>query len=154
MKKPGPNCELVLVYQGVIAPEVLSAAGKIGEYRKDIGVLSVTSADRLNAGWTSAQKARTLGVKSAKSHIETLMEDLPRHCVIITVIDGHPATLGWLGSVYGHSTIALGVEHFGQTGSIKDLYNYFGISESCIINTVSEMTSGGPLPLSFNSQLV
>ena len=154
MKKPGPNCELVLAYQGVIAPEVLSAAGKIGEYRKDIGVLSVTSADRLNAGWTSAQKARTLGVKSAKSHIETLMEDLPRHCVIITVIDGHPATLGWLGSVYGHSTIALGVEHFGQTGSIKDLYKYFGISESCIINTVSEMTSGGPLPLSFNSQLV
>ena len=154
MKKPGPNCELVLVYQGVIAPEVLSAAGKIGEYRKDIGVLSVTSADRLNAGWTSAQKARTLGVKSAKSHIETLMEDLPRHCVIITVIDGHPATLGWLGSVYGHSTIALGVEHFGQTGSIKDLYKYFGISESCIINTVSEMTRGGPLPLSFNSQLV
>ena len=56
--------------------------------------------------------------------------------------------------VYGHSTIALGVEHFGQTGSIKDLYKYFGISESCIINTVSEMTSGGPLPLSFNSQLV
>ena len=113
--------------------------------------MSVTSADRLNAGWTSAQKARTLGVKSAKSHIETLMEDLPRHCVIITVIDGHPATLGWLGSVYGHSTIALGVEHFGQTGSIKDLYKYFGISESCIINTVNEMTSGGPLPLSFNS---
>ena len=78
--------------------------------------MSIASADRLNAGWTSAQKARSLGVKSAKSHIETLLKDLPRHCVFITLIDAYPATLEWLGSVYGHSTISLGIEHFEQTG--------------------------------------
>jgi hypothetical protein len=47
---------------------------------------------------------------------------LPRDCGIVTVIDGHPATLGWLGSVRGHRVEALGVEHFGPTGTIDDLY--------------------------------
>ena len=49
------------------------------------------------------------------------------HCHLITVIDGHPATLAWLGAVCGHRTIPLGVEHFGQTGTIGDLYRHFGI---------------------------
>jgi pyruvate dehydrogenase E1 component len=40
---------------------------------------------------------------------------------MVTVIDGHPATLAWLGAVAGHRTIPLGVEHFGQTGTIGDL---------------------------------
>ena len=30
----------------------------------------------------------------------------------VTVIDGHPATLAWLGSVAGNRTRSLGVEHF------------------------------------------
>jgi hypothetical protein len=33
------------------------------------------------------------------------------------VIDGHLATLAWIGGVYGHRVKALGVEHFGQTGT-------------------------------------
>ena len=41
------------------------------------------------------------------------------------MIDGHPATLGWLGAVHGHRTRALGVEHFGQSGSVADLYRHY-----------------------------
>jgi pyruvate dehydrogenase complex dehydrogenase (E1) component len=94
LRKPGPNCEVVIAYQGVVAPEAIRAAGRIAEIRRDVGVLAVTSADRLNAGWTAAQRARARGNPSAKSHIETLTAALPRHCKIVTVIDGHPATLG------------------------------------------------------------
>jgi hypothetical protein len=54
--------------------------------RRDVGVLAVTSADRLNAGWTAAQRARARGNPSAKSHIETLtgrpapaLQDCHRH---------------------------------------------------------------------------
>jgi pyruvate dehydrogenase E1 component len=46
------------------------------------------------------------------------------------VIDGHPATLAWLGSVHGHRRIPLGVEHFGQTGTIGDLYRDGGSASS------------------------
>ena len=100
----------------------------IGENRRDVGVLAITSADRLNAGWTAAQRARSRGRADAQSAVETLLGDLPPHCHLITVIDGHPATLAWLGSVTGHRTIPLGVEHFGQTGTIGELYRHFGIS--------------------------
>lgn len=132
-RKPGPNCELVVAYQGVVAPEAITAAGILGEQRRDIGVLAVTSADRLNAGWTAAQRDRARGNRSATSHVERLFSSLPKHCVVLTVIDGHPATLSWLGAVGGHRTVPLGVEHFGQTGTIQDLYRHYGIDTSSIV---------------------
>ncbi|OBY24656.1 transketolase [Leisingera sp. JC1] len=142
LRKPGPNCDVVIAYQGAVAPEAIKAAGIIGETRRDVGVLAVTSADRLNAGWTAAQRARSRGNAAAKSHIETLMGGLPPHCKVITVIDGHPATLAWLGGVAGHQTVPLGVEHFGQTGTIGDLYRHHGLDAAAIVAKVNGLTAG------------
>ena len=142
LREPGPNCSVVIAYQGAVADEAIAAAGMIGEARRDIGVLAVTSADRLNAGWTAAQRARVQGVPGAVSHVERLLDDLPNHCTIVTVIDGHPATLSWLGGVAGHRTIAHGVEHFGQTGTIGDLAAHFGIDRQAIVNSVATLTPG------------
>jgi pyruvate dehydrogenase E1 component len=142
LRQPGPNCDVVIAYQGAVAPEAIKAAGTIGERRRDVGVLAVTSADRLNAGWTAAQRARSRGHQGAEGHIETLLKTLPPHCRIITVIDGHPATLSWLGSVQGHQTIPLGVEHFGQTGTISDLYRHYGIDAESIVEKVNGLTAG------------
>ena len=144
LRPPGPNCEIAIVYQGAIADEAIAAAGQIGEARRDVGVLAVTSADRLNAGWTAAQRARAQGHAAATSHVEALLRVLPRHCVLVTVLDGHPLTLGWLGSVFGHRTIAHGVEHFGQTGTIGDLYRHFQIDHEAIVTSVRHMTRGAP----------
>lgn len=142
LRKPGPNCDVVIAYQGAVAPEAIKAAGIIGESRRDVGVLAVTSADRLNAGWTAAQRARSRGNAAAQSHIETLMGGLPPHCKVITVIDGHPATLAWLGGVAGHQTVPLGVEHFGQTGTIGDLYRHHGLDAAAIVAKVNGLTAG------------
>lgn len=142
LREPGPNCDVVIIYQGAVAPEAIRAAGMIGEERRDVGVLAVTSADRLNAGWTAAQRARAKGQKNAISHVERLLAPLPRDCGMVTVIDGHPATLSWLGGVAGHRTIPLGVEHFGQTGTIGDLYHHFGIDAEAIVEKVTGLTAG------------
>ena len=142
LRKPGPNCEVVIAYQGAVAPEAIKAAGMIAESRRDVGVLAVTSADRLNAGWTAAQRARSRGQVTAESHIETLLGQISDHSKIVTVIDGHPATLAWLGSVFGHQTIPLGVEHFGQTGTIGDLYAHFGIDANAIVRKIAGLTAG------------
>ena len=142
LRKPGPNCEIVIAYQGAVASEAIKAAGAIAEARRDIGVLAVTSADRLNAGWTAAQRARSRGNEKAISHVEHLLDDLPEHCKIVTVIDGHPATLAWLGGVAGHRTISLGIEHFGQTGTIGDLYRHHGIDAASIIEKVEGLSAG------------
>ena len=145
LRKPGPNAEVVIAYQGCVAPEVIEAAGRIGTDRRDIGVLAVTSADRLNAGWTAAMRARQRGHQSATSTIERMMQDLPSHCTIITVMDGHHLTLSRLGAVGGHRVIPLGVEHFGQTGTISDLYHHFAIDANAIVAAAHEITSGKPI---------
>jgi pyruvate dehydrogenase E1 component len=145
LREPGPNAEAVIAYTGALAPEAVAAIGRLAEDRKDIGLLAVTSADRLNAGWTAAQRARESGLAHASSHIERLLEPLPRHCGIVTVLDGHPATLGWLGAVLGHRTRSLGVEHFGQTGSLAELYRHYGIDADGIVAAVEAIAPGRPV---------
>ncbi len=144
-RAPGPNAEVIIAYQGCTAPEAIEAAGRIGEDRRDIGVLAVTSSDRLNAGWHAAMRARKRGNAGAMSHAERLLSQAPPHCTLITVIDGHPATLAWLGGVVGHRTVALGVEHFGQTGTIDDLYLHFGIDADSIVAAASNIAPGRPV---------
>jgi pyruvate dehydrogenase E1 component len=145
LRKPGPNAQTIVACSGAVVPEAIEAVGLLGEDRRDIGLLAVTSADRLNAGWNAAQHARELGQAEAMSHVERLLAGLPPHCGIVTVLDGHPATLGWLGAVHGHRTRALGVEHFGQTGTIQDLYRHFGIDAAGIAAAVKAIAPGRPL---------
>ena len=145
MRRPGPNAQIVVAYTGALAPEAIEAIGLMGEDRRDVGLLAITSADRLNAGWTAAQRAREAGALHASSHIERLLEPLPGHCALVTVIDGHPATLAWLGSVHGHRVRPLGVEHFGQTGTIEDLYRHFGIDAQGILLAAGAMGQGRPI---------
>ena len=74
LRKPGPNCEIVIAYTGALAPEAIEAIGLLGESRRDIGLLAVTSADRLHGGWTAARKLRRdrRGVEYL-SHVEQLL---------------------------------------------------------------------------------
>ena len=145
MREPGPNCEVVVAYSGAVAPEAIQAVGLMAEDRRDVGLLAITSADRLNAGWTAASQARDRGLAHATSHIERLLAGLPPNCRIVTVLDGHPATLGWLGSVVGHRTRPLGVEHFGQTGTISDLYLHYGLDTNGIITGAETIAPGRPI---------
>ncbi|MER9839145.1 transketolase [Mesorhizobium sp. M0145] len=145
LRRPGPNAEVIVAYTGTVAPEAIEAVGMMAEDRRDVGLLTVTSADRLNAGWTAASRARERGLVHARSHIERLFANLPAHCAIVSVTDGHPAVLGWLGSVYGHRTRSLGVEHFGQSGTIGDLYRHFGIDANSIATAADRIAVGRPI---------
>ena len=152
LRQPGANCDLVIAYTGALAPEAIEATGLLGDSHRDIGLLAITSADRLHAGWTAARKIRRdrRDRRDRRNprhlcHIEKLLQALPRDCGIVTVLDGHPATLGWIGSVCGHRMEALGVEHFGQTGTIQDLYRHHGIDANAIIDAAEGLTVGAPV---------
>ncbi len=145
LRPPGPNAELVIAAQGVTVPAAVAAAGRLAESRRDVGVLAVTSADRLNAGWTAARRARSRGRAHARCHVERMLAPLPRHCGIVSVIDGHPAALGWLGSVAGLRTAALGVEHFGQTGRVAELHRHFGIDAHAVIEAAEDLAPARPI---------
>jgi len=145
LRRPGPNCQVIVAYTGAVAPEAIQAVGLMAEDRRDVGLLAITSADRLNAGWTAAQRARERGLVHARSRIERLLAEVPSHCGVVTVLDGHPATLAWLGAVHGHCTRPLGVEHFGQTGSIPELYRHYGIDANAIVAAAAALTPGRPI---------
>src|SRR5664279_2648390 len=145
LREPGPNAQVMVAFTGAVAQEAIAAVGLMAEDRRDVGLLAVTSADRLNAGWTAAQRARERGLVHARSHIERLLANVPPHCGIVSVLDGHPATLAWLGAVAGHRTRALGVEHFGQTGSLAELYRHYGIDTNAIVAAAQAIAPGRPI---------
>ncbi len=136
MRPPGPNCQIVLAYSGALAPEAIQAAGLMAEDRRDVGLLAITSGDRLFADHSR---------HGAASHIGRLLESVPRDCAIVTMADGHPAGLAWLGGVRGHRTRALGVDHFGQSGALPDLFRHFGIDVEGALAAAEEISPGRPL---------
>ncbi|HSM19267.1 MAG TPA: transketolase, partial [Hyphomicrobiales bacterium] len=132
MRTPAEGAGLAVAYTGVAAPQAAAALGRLLELEPGAGLLAVTSADRLNAGWQAAMKARQIGEGNPTSHVEALLKPLARDARIVTVLDGHPATLSWLGAVHGHRTEALGVEHFGQAGTIPDLHTHYRIDTDAV----------------------
>jgi pyruvate dehydrogenase E1 component len=134
LRAPAEGSGLAIVYTGAIAPQALAAHEAILEDLPGAGLLAVTSADRLNAGWHAAERAREAGHRGARSEIEELLAPLAADANLVTVVDGHPATLSWLGAVRGHKVRALGVEHFGQSGDLPDLYRHYRIDVEAILD--------------------
>jgi pyruvate dehydrogenase E1 component len=133
LRRPAPGSELAIVYTGVVAPEALKAHDEILEDIPGAGLLAVTSADRLYAGWAASTRRN-----SGTSHIENLLAPLAPDASLVTVLDGHPATLAWLGSVGCYRVAPLGVERFGQSGNLPDLYRHYGIDAAAIIDAAAE----------------
>ena len=133
MRRPAEGATLAIVYAGAVAPEASEAHAAITESNPGAGLLAATSPDRLYRGWSAAQRARRSGNVGVASHVEILLGSLAPDARIVTVIDGHPATLGWLGSVRGQRVEPLGVDRFGQSGSLPDLYREHGIGAEAIL---------------------
>jgi len=133
LRPPAPGAELAIAYSGAIAPEAMAVHEQVLEDVPGAGLLAVTSADRLNAGWHAAEKVRREDHPDAEAHIDRLLAPLAPDAALVTVTDGHPAALEWLGSVKGHSVQALGVEHFGQSGALPELYRHYGLDEESIL---------------------
>ena len=139
LREPGPGCEIAIAYAGTLAEEATAAADTLREDLPGLGVMAITSADRLNAGWHAAQRARESGRSEARSHVESLLAPLPVSTGLITLCDGHPASLEWLGSVRGQRVQSLGVEHFGQSGTISELYRHYRIDVDAVLDAAAQL---------------
>lgn len=137
LREPEAGAELAIAYSGAIAPEAISAYEDILEDIPGAGLLAVTSTDRLHADWIETRKARRSGNHSAMAHIEELLQPLAEDAALVTVCDAHSGTLGWFGSVAGHRIYPLGVDTFGQSGDLQDLYACYGIDSDAILDAVA-----------------
>lgn len=137
LEAPAPGIELVIAYCGAIAPEAISAHRDILEDIPGAGLLAVTSPDRLHADWIEARRARMAGAAGTTAHIERLLAPIAGDAALVTVCDAHSGTLGWLGSVAAHRIYPLGVDSFGQSGDLNDLYGHYGIDSDAILDAAA-----------------
>ncbi len=140
---PASGASLAIVYMGVVAPEALAAFEEIRDEVPGAGLLAVTSADVLHKQWSEDLRARATGDRSKTSHISRLLSRLAPDAGLVTVIDGAPAALSWLGGVHGHRVAPLGVDRFGQSADIPDLYREHRLDKDAILDACASILVGG-----------
>ena len=100
----------------------------------------LTSPDRLHADWLAAQRnrGRTAGaVDRSPAPIERLLAPLSRDARIVTVMDGHPLALSGWAACAASGVVPLGIENFGQSGDIPDLYRAYKLDAAAIVDAVA-----------------
>ncbi|HEX4194776.1 MAG TPA: transketolase, partial [Stellaceae bacterium] len=125
LRAPGEQSELAIVSVGAVTPEAIDAVARLGARHPSVGLMVITSPDLLHRDWLAAP---------GNSTIDKLLQKLARDAALVTVTDGHPATLSWLGAVRGQRIAPLGIDHFGQSGDIADLYATYGIDADAIFD--------------------
>ena len=138
LKEPGANAEAAIVAMGALMPEALAAHEELSADIPGLGLLAVTSPDLLHRGWTAAQAARWQGQREP-SHVEHLLSTLAPGAGLVTLCDAAPASLSWIGGVLGQRVAPLGVERFGQTGNLADLYAAYRLDSEAITEAVAEI---------------
>jgi pyruvate dehydrogenase E1 component len=138
LREPGANAEAAIVAMGAIMPEALAAWEELSADLPGLGLLAVTSPDLLHRGWTAAQAARWAGERQP-SHAEILLSRLAPGAGLVTLCDAAPASLSWLGGVLGQRVAPLGIERFGQTGNLADLYAAYRLDGAAITEAVAEL---------------
>jgi pyruvate dehydrogenase E1 component len=125
LRAPGEQSELAIISVGAVTPEAIDAVARLGARHPSVGLMIVTSPDLLHRDWLATPGSST---------IDKLLQKLARDAALVTVTDGHPATLSWLGAVRGQRIAPLGIDHFGQSGDIADLYATYGIDADAIVD--------------------
>lgn len=141
VRPPAPGAEAAIVFTGAIAPEVLDAYEQLVDDIPGLGLLNVTSPDLLHRGWSARLASRWTG-QASTSHVETLLSALSPDAGLVTIVDGSPSTLSWLGGVKGMRVSALGVDRFGQTGDLVDLYRAYRLDADAIVEAAAELFLG------------
>ena len=133
-EKELPNAPVVhLVGTGAIMPEVLIAAAELKSEGVIAHVIDITAPGRLYGGWqrTLRQGVRTATTPSFPGAMRPIFSE---RAPIVSVHDGASHAMAWLGSALGMPQVALGVDSFGQSGTIHDLYDINDIDSGSIVN--------------------
>ena len=130
LKPPGPGTELAILASGALMPEALEAHAQLLEDLPDAGLLAVTSPGRLHSDWREHHE---------DSHIGQLLGQLSPRAKLVSVIDGHPAAMSWIGAVRGNRIRSLGVDKFGQSGDLPDLYRTYHIDADAILDAAASL---------------
>lgn len=122
-----------LVSCGAVMPEVLAASVELAEEGIAAHVVDITSPDRWYTAWqrTVRQGVRTATTPSSPGAWRAAF---PERAPIVTIQDGASHALAWLGTALGVPGVSLGVDAFGQSGTVSDLYEINDLQPGSIVN--------------------
>ena len=95
-------------------------------------MFNVTGAGPLYREFQSAQHAAIFGTAKPSHLLEELVPAGERGVPVVTVVDGHPHSMAWIGAALNAPTCPLGVVGFGQSGTVPDLYREYKIDAASI----------------------
>ena len=134
LKKPSEECEVVILCTGVIVGEVMECTKNMSDDEIKIGVIEIISPDKIYKEWEDSKKS-----SNRISHIEGLLTDINKNLPLVTIIDGHSSALSWIGGVFGHKIFPMGVNKFGKSGDLQEIYEYTKIDVKSIIDNVAKV---------------
>src|SRR5204863_8357315 len=116
-----------VVAAGSVVPEAVAAVRELHREEIAANLIVVTSAERLAASQHGGRlDAMRRGSRDDLGHLATLIPAGERRAPIVTVADGASHSLSCVGGAFGAPVVPLGVDTFGQSGTIPDLYAYAG----------------------------
>jgi pyruvate dehydrogenase E1 component len=130
---------ITLVGVGAVLPEVLAAVDELDGAGISCDVVCLTSPDLV----FRALRVRR-GFGSGDDAILDRLLPADRVAPIVSILDGHPHTLSFLGAIRCAPIACLGVDDFGQSGDVDDLYRHFGIDSDTIVGAAVDLLDAGP----------
>jgi pyruvate dehydrogenase E1 component len=134
--RPRAGAAATIVAMGAMMTEALDAADRLAQIGIGTEVVCVTSPGLVFEAVQSRQ-----GLGTAPSWILDQVFPAKRAVPMVTVLDGHPHTLSFLSSVNRVPSKSLGVNNFGQVGSLDAVYRYHGIDTDSIVRAVLDLTT-------------
>jgi pyruvate dehydrogenase E1 component len=121
---------------GALVPEAVEAAEALAGMGIAADVVVVTSYDRL---WRAVQSRRGLLTGSSYGVDEGVLDRAFRSAPLVTLLDGHPHTLAFLGTVTQTPVTCLGVSTFGQAGGLADVYRLHGLDAEAVVGAALDL---------------
>src|ERR1019366_8681343 len=125
---------VTLVGMGAIMPELLEAAAELEAAGMAVDAVCLTSPDLIFRALQARQ-----GLYDGEEAILAELFPPARSAPIVSVLDGHPHTLSFLAAIEGAPIACLGVQDFGQSGDVQDLYRHFGIDAETILGAALDL---------------
>src|SRR5208337_3997885 len=117
---------------GAMVPEAIAAGCQLKEKGVFANVYNVTGAGPLYREFQNSLHVAMSGEKKHGHLLEELVPAAERNVPVVTVVDGHPHTMAWIGAALQAPTFPLGVVGFGQSGTVGDLYREYKIDAANI----------------------
>ena len=128
------DAAVTLVGAGAVMPELIAAADELAAFGVAAEVVCLTSPDLVFRALQARQ-----GLASGDAKILDELFPAPVGTPIVTVIDGHPHALAFVSGIRPAPITSLGVDGFGQSGDLADLYRHHGIDTETIVGAAVDL---------------